>query len=867
MAVEMDDFLKKYYRRLHTSAMPGEVLDRLMDNKKKGILTGHQQEWFEEFLELDPNDPEGKKYKAKDVPELRDTAELDPDELVKLYKRFAMAISGMKAASKFYDTVNDSEALAFIKKWFDDRQLFSIPKATDKCKNSINNILDLLENSSEAANLKQKIVDLAKKDNGDKLFNNIAALDKLLKKCRDGKYDSDADVQDKIKRVARALQDYQASHYYIDNTNSSTNRIVQEINTVSDDLENVVHEDAFSEIEVTPKNLEDFREIYGNEILETLYRDKNVRKKFGEKDPKFVEIIEKAEGKIAWHDKSKDDYVKPKVEDVLTPLQQLEKWGKDKYSDTLKKYEELRGGHVFFSPHAKEICKAIDKEKVKPTDGLKGLLDKADAIKKRFNSKTLDQHFDWFVQTMNDVKNDIPKAIDGAWKDARQMKCVITQIILRATDPANDDPDAMAKAKTAMEIMTVMKYGMLTSNVMDAFRKQEFSMFSDGKLSWNKNEGIQFVTKAFDRGLKAAFTGIGYGITFAHNKIHLAGGKFKNKNNDRNKAKDPLSARFAEEQARIARTGKSDKNLLNQEIQTAQHEINSNQQILDGLKSKGFDSDAHIQEQKDKLKLHDDRIKVFEKAKEQQNKIKQDHVEDYNKYEANLQTIQDNENQIKAVDDKISSLQQQKQNIVATVQQKRDELQNKNYVDPVTGQPIPASEIPAHEAQLNQEIQQLLSEYSSLDPQIKEQQDYKNTDEYKKFGTDIADLRTANARLQASHDAYVNADNQIPQIDQQINQYKINNGYDELNDNVNKFTEASEALEEQQKTLEDRQNALKNWDQEHVNKVVELENFWNFLQSGKTTTWRFSLEKQQKKFDANKMALYNQFVNDHGMAA
>lgn len=853
MAVEMDDFLKKYYRRLHTSAMPGEVLDRLMDNKKKGILTGHQQEWFEEFLELDPNDPEGKKYKAKDVPELRDTAELDPDELVKLYKRFAKAISGMKAASKFYDNVDDAESLAFINKWFDELKLFSIPKATDKCKTSINNVIDLLKDSPEAANLKQKIVDLAKKDNGDKLFNNIAALDKLIDKCKAGKYDSDTDVQDKIKKVALALQEYHSTHYFIDNSNSSIDRIVQEINKVSDDLENIVHEDAFSEIEVTPKNLEDFREIYGNEILETLYRDKNVRKKFGEKDPKFIEIIEKAEGKIKWHDNSKDnpDYVKPKVEDVLTPLQQLEKWAKDKYSDTLKKYEELRGGHVFFSPHAKEICKAIDKEKVKPTDGLKGLLDKADAIKKRFNSRTLDEHFDWFVNTMNEVKDDIPKAIEGAWKDANQMKCVITQIILKATDPRNDDPDAMAKAKTAMEIMTVMKYGMLTSNVMDAFRTQEFSMFADGKLSWNKNEGIQFVTKAFDRGLKAAFTGIGYGITFVHNKIHLAGGKFKNKNNDRNKAKDPLSARFAEEQERIKNSRVADTNLLNREILDAEHEIDENQRILNDLKSKGFDSEANIKSKRDKLKEHDDKLKEFDDAKGKHNKIKEDNKDKHDTYEAN-------QKQIDAVNNQITELENQRTEITNRIQEIRNTLQTKNYIDPLTNQPVPPAEVPAFEAHLYEEIQNLSAQGRDLTSQIQAQQDSKNSKEYKKLVDD-------NAKLKPAYDAYQSADAEIANIDKQIEQYKTANNYEDLQSNVNKFTEASESLEEQQKTLDARREALQNWDKDHVNRIAELENFWNFLQSGKTTTWRFSLEKQQKKFDANKMALYNQFVNDHGM--
>ena len=115
--------------------------------------------------------------------------------------------------------------------------------------------------------------------------------------------------------------------------------------------------------------------------------------------------------------------------------------------DTIKKYEELRGGNLFFKQHAKEICKAIDKEKIKPTDGLNGLLDKADAIKKRISNNTVVQHFDWFVETINSVKDDIPKAIAGAWQDGEQMNAVITQIMLKATDPRNSDPQAMEKAK------------------------------------------------------------------------------------------------------------------------------------------------------------------------------------------------------------------------------------------------------------------------------------------------------------------------------------------------------------------------------------------------------------------------------------
>ena len=43
---EVADFLKAYYRRLHTDAMDYDVLARLVDNKKKGLLTKEQEEWF-----------------------------------------------------------------------------------------------------------------------------------------------------------------------------------------------------------------------------------------------------------------------------------------------------------------------------------------------------------------------------------------------------------------------------------------------------------------------------------------------------------------------------------------------------------------------------------------------------------------------------------------------------------------------------------------------------------------------------------------------------------------------------------------------------------------------------------------------------
>ena len=68
---------------------------------------------------------------------------------------------------------------------------------------------------------------------------------------------------------------------------------------------------------------------------------------------------------------------------------------------------------------------------------------------------------------------------------------------------------------------------------------------SDKNLSWNKNEGIQFVTKAFDKTVKAAFLGVGYGVTFARNKIMMSKYRTNFHNNDNQSG--PLNQRIQEE--------------------------------------------------------------------------------------------------------------------------------------------------------------------------------------------------------------------------------------------------------------------------------------------------------------------------------
>lgn len=861
---EMNDFLNTYFRRLHTDAMDYDVLARLVDNKKKGLLTKEQEEWFDPnkgFLEPDSNSPLG--YKAKAVPELNNTDDLHEDELRKLYEAFARAMAGMKSASADYGA-KDSAAKDFVKRWVDEVQLFSTPKATQECDQSITNLINLLDETGKTdeeretiKNIKQVIFEETKKDytSDDKLFGQPADLEKLLGKCKDKKYNSDTSVQNKIQKVARTLDNYLNSYSWSDETVSNTKQKNKAyLAPLSDDLSIIHREDAFSNIEITDENLTKFKDIYGQQILDTLYYNKDVREKFREHDiKKITERIDKAEKKVNYQDPNSDNYVKPKKDDTLTPLQQVEKWATDTYNNSIRKYARLRGDPLLFSPFSKEIFKAIDKEKVKPTDGIDGILAKADAIKKRIPNKTITDHFDWFVETMNQIKADKPKAFAGAWNNARQMKTVITEIMLKATGPNAKDSD-MEKAKTAMEIMTAMKYGMMTSKVMDAMKQTEFSIFSDGQLSWNKNEGIQFVTKAFDKSVKAAFLGVGYAVTFARNKIMMSGMKY-NKKNNKEKA---LAGRIAWENNRLALKRNKDERAIQDTIANERQKIDNNTTIKNNLDTSDGINDHTIHQKEQDVANKKNNLEAKKQELDNHFARREQYRQAHENYEANKKII-DEYNQLPQKIAQLTTDQTSKKNEIVAL---RQQILNPNtYIDSLTGLQMGDEEKKAQEAQLIEQLKQLQTQYDKTTNELTECQN-KRTPAY--YNSSVVPARDNMTRLQNNENNYNNAAQDYNTTKQQYDSMETD--YNELNDKVQQFNDATKAIDESNETIDKQNKALANWSTENINKIKQLEDFWNFLQTGKTKTWRLRTDKAQEKLDANKKLWLEKHVRNHGMA-
>ena len=125
-----------------------------------------------------------------------------------------------------------------------------------------------------------------------------------------------------------------------------------------DGIQNGFHDD------VDDKKLDAFKQEYKN-LLNAVTR-KKINDVFKDYDGgKITGQIEAAKSKSAYDDKDSKDYVPPKRDDELTPLQQMERWAGDTWDTVLGKYLGAHGNRVYFSPSARMIVGAIDGAKIK----------------------------------------------------------------------------------------------------------------------------------------------------------------------------------------------------------------------------------------------------------------------------------------------------------------------------------------------------------------------------------------------------------------------------------------------------------------------------------------------------------------------
>ena len=800
MSVKMNDFLLQYYMQLRFNHMPAEVRAKFNEYAKNDDFRGHMKDWKKNLMTNGANNP------IPDPTEVGGAWELSNDEWEKLFRAFQDAFRAMDADKKSFK--DNKDANDFLNEYFGDLHLFSNGVASNDAEQEIQgNFKTFLESN-------RQVLEVAFKQWG--LTDGDFSYSDLMSGIQDKKYNTSPKFQKKIKDVAQYVAYYMRQPDFVNSLpNAQTNL---------PDFEKV--EKGFDDDQIDPQKLDYFKRNH-RDLLDTLNKKSKIYSVFKTYDKgKISKLLDEATQKVDYGNKESDDYVPPKRDDELTPWQQLSKNIGDTWSDYMDKYIKFRGDRLYMSNSAKAIVKALDDKKVKmkPTDGLGKLVENTDAIKANllYKSPTATKHFEWMAKTLKELQSTMPKAFAGALQNGRQMRALVSELIMTAVRDGKMD-----EAKTAMEVLSVIKYGYTTSKIMDALGKENLSVFSDKGLSWNKNEGVQFVTNAMDKSIKAAFMAVGYGITIAGNAYNLHGSKFnratgrmkqahddfvqanddaKNKKIAERNIENPLAQqRIQAEQNVMAQTGITDATY-------AQHE-----QAYNTAKS-----DA-----KQKLTVMNDADKRLKDANQK------------------LESYDDLTQQINSANQALPQIQQ-------NLQQLQNALNNPNTYN---GMPPQAANALAVDIQRQiTDLQQQERDIQQSLPQLQQQQ------QQLLANPDIQSALASRPQYQADFNAAQTSYNTAQQM------------ADQLGDPVHKFKNAKDRVDELNRQIDARNDEINNWDDKHNDKFQELMAYWDFLETGRNThtgnmySWTpGSAAKKQKKFNGS--ARFQQYLAAYGRVA
>lgn len=832
--VKMEDFLLQYFMQLRFNEMPPEIFAQFKDYAKNDDFRGNMKNWKKYLMhinsdgELVPND-------LPNPAQVGGAYELSEDDWKDLFREFQSAFRKMDANRKNYiNTVNynanNQDAIDFLDEYFGFGRLFDKATASPEAEQDISVLADLLKNHENVLKMKLSEWDL--------LNDNFTYTD-LQKGIKNQKYNTDSDFQSKLKNVAYYITTYTTNPYYKD-----------------DDLINALGQYDFSKIQdgfddklVDPNKLNDFKTEYDILLRRLASKDK-IRDVFP--SDKIKSAFDTAKSNIAYDDKGSKDYIPPKRADELTLWQQLKKQVGDTYADVFDKYVKFTGDRLYFSAQAKQIINAIHKAEVKPTDGIEGVLKKATSIKDAllYKSPTAKEHFEWLEKTMSELKDSMPKAFEGALRNGRQMRALIEEMIMIAVRDGKEK-----EAKSAMEVLSVIKYGYTTSKIMDTLGKEELSLFSDKGLSWNKNEGVKIVTQALDKSIKTAFMGVGYGITIVGNAINLSGNKFKGK-----RGRMTGVQKSWEQQNQDAKNAAIADQTRNNTIAINDRTAEETRKNATGITDATIDQHKHDQEQgkideENKKTQLDNATNARDNAQSEYDSKRQvydQYQSIINKYDNELpQKIDDLQQESDVLKTKYTAIKNQLSAITTPYANSMEELR--------------AKQLQKKYDILYEERKQKLIERRNLIQTLNAGK--ANGGEYQTAQLNIAtattEERAASAALATANTAYQNAERDYNSV-RSANQTR--------DDKISEFEQANKRISELNEQINRRNEIVNTWDEKHKDKYKELMAYWDMLETGRDShmgkmyNWggrSLSAKSAQDKFDNKKQGYINDYLNNY----
>ena len=802
--VKMGDFLLQYYMQRRFNTMPAVVRAQFDEYTKSDDFRSksNMKDWKKKLMHTDAD---GKlventmPYSAAPgtTPHPDDTTgnmTMTDDEWEKLFKAFQDAFRKMSAnADSFKD---NAKATSFLKEHFGDpnTHLFSNAVANPTAETLIQGVfkkfLEDYKNSLEIYFKQWGLID-----------SDFSYSD-LMSGIRSKKYNTDPAFQDKVTTAAQYLNVYGRQADFQTAIGIHPGATIPDFTQI---------ENGFDSGAVDPAKLDYFKRNY-KDFLNTLATESKVYDVFKQYDKgKISKHLDAANDKVDYANKDSKDYVPPKRDDELTPWQQLKENVSDTWSDYMDKYTKLTGDRVYFSNSAKLIFKALTGAKFKPTDGLGKLLDSAGDIKKNlmYKSPRAVDHFEWMEKTLGDLKNTMPKAFAGALKNGGQMRALVSELILNAVRDNKID-----EAKTAMEVLSVVKYGYTTSKIMDTLRadKDLFTIFSDKDLSWNKNEGVKFVTNAMDKTVRFAFLTAGYAITGIGNAIRLNGSKFNGKTGRIKNAHDAWVA-----QNDAARTAAEAHRTTENAADTAKKApFESTLSTLDAAGINAGNIDSKRTDLETAKKTAETAKKKYESAQKRYN------------------NLTDIINKDKQLSDNSTALRNDIKKLDTEIKKRETAL-----ASGATFAALPPATASAIANQLLQEKISLENE-----KQKKEQQRAQIVKQRIDLRPRANAARRAESTRKAAYDtaklAYDAAQNTA----------------DDLNTKIDDFDNATARIKELDESIKKRNDTINNWDKDHQDKYRELMAYWDMLETGRDShTGNFyswmpgSAKKKQDRFD------------------
>jgi hypothetical protein len=257
-----------------------------------------------------------------------------------------------------------------------------------------------------------------------------------------------------------------------------------------------------------------------NQILGLLYSDDKFKEQFANYGGGTITAqLDRVKKNIDYSN------VAPKMADKKSILNKVKELLDETIDGTFAKLFDRHKRHNYLT-HAKGMMNAIVKAGLNPNEGLEKILAKDKDIQEEILKSSPASMDGWkiFMQTLTEIKTGMPDAFKGCLKRGYQMRAVVEQVIARCVEMT---PPKFEEAKAVLETLSVLRYGNLSSDKWDEWKKNDLKPF-DKVAGMDKGFFKWFATGttvALNLGVNSLF----WACQIGANIWHRRGTKFGNK--------------------------------------------------------------------------------------------------------------------------------------------------------------------------------------------------------------------------------------------------------------------------------------------------------------------------------------------------